>query len=91
MIPISTMRTFRRLSIKNAKDGTPASAASADAATPSAEHLQETTEEPVMLQAGSRARVVFEFCHDVAFMREGTTLLFRHGRTKCVGKVLRML
>ncbi|KAF9584598.1 GTP binding protein [Lunasporangiospora selenospora] len=43
------------------------------------------------LVVGSRARIVFKFCHGVVFMRKGTTVLFRHGRTKCIGKVLRMI
>ncbi|KAK3817880.1 MAG: P-loop containing nucleoside triphosphate hydrolase protein [Linnemannia elongata] len=54
-------------------------------------HEDFKDQDPVELQTGSRARVVFQFCHDVVFMREGTTVLFRHEGTKCVGKVLRML
>ncbi|KAF9978016.1 GTP binding protein [Actinomortierella ambigua] len=55
------------------------------------EEEENDDDQTVQLSVGSRARVVFEFCHDVVFMREGTTVLFRQGRTKCVGKVVRML
>ncbi|KAG0238751.1 GTP binding protein [Actinomortierella wolfii] len=57
----------------------------------SREEEEGDDDQTVQLSVGSRARVVFEFCHDVVFMREGTTVLFRQGRTKCVGKVVRML
>ncbi|KAI8348383.1 hypothetical protein B0O80DRAFT_490073 [Mortierella sp. GBAus27b] len=89
MIPISTMRRFRKLSTKNLSEGSPVATLSAEEQPTLVD--PEDDVEPVMLQAGSRAKVVFEFCHDVVFMREGTTVLFRHGRTKCVGKILRML
>ncbi|KAF9407933.1 GTP binding protein [Podila epigama] len=109
MVPIATMRTFRRLSMKtlesSCKSTNPGNGEAEGANTrQGGEHeqgeqkdddkdendddLQASAEE---LSTGSRARVVFRFCHDVAFMREGTTVLFRHGRTKCVGKVLGML
>ncbi|KAG0049155.1 GTP binding protein [Gryganskiella cystojenkinii] len=115
MIPISTMRTFRRMSIRRnsqpdlrhqvmdsnvrAYDRHVAESAAeingqeheVEKDVQEEEEEEEEESEPVELEAGSRARVVFRFCHDVAFMREGTTVLFRHGRTKCVGKVLRML
>ncbi|KAG0268878.1 GTP binding protein [Actinomortierella ambigua] len=55
------------------------------------EEDEEDEDQTVQLSVGSRARVVFEFCHEVVFMREGTTVLFRQGRSKCVGKVVRML
>ncbi|KAF8931178.1 hypothetical protein EDD21DRAFT_380938 [Dissophora ornata] len=113
MIPISTMRTFRRLTVKvdgeqeggsnvsatiaststndsaGGQEQDPIQSDSGDAVNDS--HEDEDGEGSAELQAGSRARVVFQFCHDVVFMRDGTTVLFRHGRTKCVGKVLRML
>ncbi|KAF9166470.1 GTP binding protein [Mortierella sp. AD011] len=98
MIPISTMRTFRRLSMKNSPPPTstpsdiePADSDSSQIDFPQEEQDEETAGESPELKTGSRARVVFRFCHDVAFMREGTTVLFRNGETKCVGKVLRML
>ncbi|KAG0020331.1 GTP binding protein [Podila clonocystis] len=98
MIPITTMRTFRRMSIKNSSHSDLLSSLPRGS---SSENIvvQDTKDEDededinpsAEMSTGSRARVVFRFCHDVAFMREGTTVLFRHGRTKCVGKVLRML
>ncbi|KAI1318955.1 GTP binding protein [Mortierella claussenii] len=116
MIPVSTMRTFRRLSVKrhtqmkglnssNDMEETMFSSADhhpdhgSDINSATEDQRQETKQEPAyenpedsaQLQTGSRARVVFQFCHEVVFMREGTTVLFRHGGTKCVGKVLRML
>ena len=111
MVPISTMRTFRRMSIRrnsqvDSRQNDQGSGHDAQTSTTSGQqssgHEDNTPDqddeddneeeaEAVELEAGSRARVVFRFCHDVAFMREGTTVLFRHGRTKCVGKVLRML
>ncbi|GJJ71320.1 hypothetical protein EMPS_03670 [Entomortierella parvispora] len=107
MVPISTMRTFRRMSIRrnnqsdsrqdeqSSTDNTPVSTTLNQGALDQEESAPDQDDddeaEAVELEAGSRARVVFRFCHDVAFMREGTTVLFRHGRTKCVGKVLRML
>ncbi|KAK3827016.1 MAG: hypothetical protein J3R72DRAFT_11655 [Linnemannia gamsii] len=107
MIPISTVRTFRRLSVQPPSVESslrPQPQDSNDAITTSTTDnsiLQGTKEagvggyedqdNPVKLETGSRARVVYHFCHDVVFMREGTTVLFRHEGTKCVGKVLRML
>ncbi|KAF9325358.1 GTP binding protein [Podila minutissima] len=100
MIPITTMRTFRRMSIKNSSH-TDLSSSSLPWGSSTGESMavqdtkdedeDEDTNPSAEMSTGSRARVVFRFCHDVAFMREGTTVLFRHGRTKCVGKVLRML
>ncbi|KAF9344428.1 GTP binding protein, partial [Mortierella sp. AD094] len=93
MIPISTMRTFRRLSVKNSPPptstlGVVELAGSELSQTNGPQEEQEEEEEAVgeslELKTGSRARVVFRFCHDVAFMREGTTVLFRNGETKCV-------
>ncbi|KAF9090694.1 GTP binding protein [Mortierella sp. GBA35] len=117
MIPISTVRTFRRLSVQPQQQlplvgsssgmstahsleclplDESSDTAAVDNMTQDTAHgidMDEEREEhdPVELQTGSRARVVFQFCHDVVFMREGTTVLFRHEGTKCVGKVLRML
>ncbi|KAF9917807.1 GTP binding protein [Lobosporangium transversale] len=109
MIPISTMRSFRRLSVRQDNHTpsliTPQSteikdSIAVDQSDTGCEPVNVLTgqtecdqvdEDPVELRTGSRARVVFQFCHDVQFMREGTTVLFRHGGTKCVGKVLRML
>ncbi|KAF9217679.1 GTP binding protein [Podila verticillata] len=100
MIPITTMRTFRRMSIKNSShsDLSSTSLPRGSSTGENTEVVQDTKDEDedgdnpsAEMSTGSRARVVFRFCHDVAFMREGTTVLFRHGRTKCVGKVLRML
>lgn len=100
MIPITTMRTFRRMSIKDSSH-TDLSSWSLPRGSSTGENMavqdtkdedeDEDTNPSAEMSTGSRARVVFRFCHDVAFMREGTTVLFRHGRTKCVGKVLRML
>ncbi|KAF9434160.1 GTP binding protein [Entomortierella beljakovae] len=93
MIHISTMRTFRGLSVKS----TPTQEANVVKSnlegnnTTQIEDDDEEVTDSTELGTGSRARVVFRFCHDVAFMREGTTVLFRNGETKCVGKVLRML
>lgn len=99
MIPITTMRTFRRMSIKNSSHSDLSSSSLARGSSTENIVVQDTKDEDededtnpsAEMSTGSRARVVFRFCHDVAFMREGTTVLFRHGRTKCVGKVLRML
>ncbi|KAG0031590.1 GTP binding protein [Podila clonocystis] len=98
MIPITTMRTFRRMSIKNSShsdlfSSLPQGSPSENIVVQDTkdEYEDEDINPSAEMSTGSRARVVFRFCHDVAFMREGTTVLFRHGRTKCVGKVLRML
>lgn len=100
MIPITTMRTFRRMSIKNSShsDLPLTSLPRGSSTSENTEAIQDTKDEDedednpsAEMSTGSRARVIFRFCHDVAFMREGTTVLFKHGRTKCVGKVLRML
>ncbi|KAG0272464.1 GTP binding protein [Linnemannia exigua] len=96
MIPISTVRTFRRLSVQPPSVGPSLCQQPQDSnddintSTTDNVTLQDQ-DNPVELEIGSRARVVFQFCHDVVFMREGTTVLFRHEGTKCVGKVLRML
>ncbi|KAF9111455.1 GTP binding protein [Mortierella sp. AM989] len=78
MIPISTMRTFRRLSVKNGTHSVSSSVvvkpADLNPEQPNEDNQEEQEEdagEPSELQTGSRARVVFRFCHDVAFMREG--------------------
>ncbi|KAF9202522.1 GTP binding protein [Haplosporangium sp. Z 27] len=97
MIPISTMRTFRRSSVKSNSPPIPAAndTNASDIDSTNVDQINDGQEEnegeSLELRIGSRARVVFQFCHDVAFMREGTTVLFRNGETKCVGKVLRML
>ncbi|KAF9946464.1 GTP binding protein [Mortierella alpina] len=100
MIPISTMRNFRRLSLNRTGGPTEASSSSSIAAHVDSvtdivdgghERVTADQEQDVELRSGSRARIVFRFCHEVVFMREGTTVLFRHGGTKCVGKVIRML
>ncbi|KAG0358964.1 GTP binding protein [Gamsiella multidivaricata] len=98
MIPVSTMRIFRRLSVDRGGGGTEHTNASLSGAEGQLQEQDEhegkdevEIEEPVELQTGNRAKVVFQFCHDVVFMRKGTTVLFRDGGTKCVGKVLRML
>ncbi|KAG9067244.1 GTP binding protein [Linnemannia hyalina] len=93
MIPISTVRTFRQLSVQPPSVGSSSRQQSQETSeTIDIEaHEDYKDQDPVELQTGSRARVVFQFCHDVVFMREGTTVLFRHEGTKCVGKVLRML
>ncbi|KAJ2736525.1 hypothetical protein IW152_000700 [Coemansia sp. BCRC 34962] len=43
------------------------------------------------LRTGDRARVVFQFIRHPEYLTEGTRLIFREGRTKGVGKVLRVL
>lgn len=93
MIPISTVRTFRRLSVQPPSVGSSSRHQSQETSETIDNEAREDykDQDPVELQTGSRARVVFQFCHDVVFMREGTTVLFRHEGTKCVGKVLRML
>jgi hypothetical protein len=97
MIPISTVRTFRRLSVQPPSVGSSSRppqepTETADIATTLQDTLEgDKDQDPVELQTGNRARVVFQFCHEVVFMREGTTVLFRNEGTKCVGKVLRML
>ncbi|KAG0264976.1 GTP binding protein [Mortierella polycephala] len=117
MIPVSTMRKFKRLSMNHKipprlNGSTDASKALTSTAINGSVHVGEGRDQSPHdaqdcvienemvehgetqdqeLQTGSRAKVVFRFCHEVVFMREGTTVLFRHGRTKCVGKVLRML
>ncbi|KAF9274301.1 GTP binding protein [Mortierella alpina] len=93
MVPISTMRNFRRLSFN--RTGEPTVAAHTNGRDENVDEGHEPAtsdqEQDVELRSGSRARIVFRFCHEVVFMREGTTVLFRHGGTKCVGKVIRML
>ncbi|CAO3569101.1 unnamed protein product [Mortierella alpina] len=93
MIPISTMRNFRRLSFNRAGGSREATCDSGgvDAVDERHELATADQEQDVELRSGSRARIVFQFCHEVVFMREGTTVLFRDGGTKCVGKVIRML
>jgi len=93
MIPISTMRNFRRLSFNRAGGSTEATCdnEAVDVVDERHELTAADQEQDVELRSGSRARIVFQFCHEVVFMREGTTVLFRHGGTKCVGKVIRML
>lgn len=93
MVPISTVRTFRRLSVQPPSVGSRSRQQSQETSETidNEAHEDYKDQDPVELQTGSRARVVFQFCHDVVFMREGTTVLFRHEGTKCVGKVLRML
>ncbi|KAF9932315.1 GTP binding protein [Linnemannia zychae] len=99
MIPISTFRTFRRLSLQpHSSNGTglhqsqDSKGVADDVITQKECTIEDNRDQDqVELETGSRARVVFQFCHDVDFMREGTTVLFRNEGTKCVGKVLRML
>lgn len=97
MIPISTVRTLRRLSaqppsgVSGSRPLQDANETIDSATTLQDSHEGDKDQDLVELQTGSRARVVFQFCHDVVFMREGTTVLFRHEGTKCVGKVLQML
>ncbi|KAJ2333021.1 hypothetical protein GGI00_002525, partial [Coemansia sp. RSA 2681] len=43
------------------------------------------------LRTGDRARVVFQFLRHPEYLTEGTRLIFREGRTKGVGKVVRVL
>ncbi|KAJ2834505.1 hypothetical protein GGI24_000362 [Coemansia furcata] len=43
------------------------------------------------LRTGDRARVIFQFIRHPEYLTEGTRLIFREGRTKGVGKVLRVL
>ncbi|KAF9177588.1 GTP binding protein [Haplosporangium sp. Z 767] len=114
MIPVSTMRKFKRLSMNHSiPSGLNGSTDTSQALTSISingsvhvdkgqdqspydvqdhiienEMVEHDETQDQELQAGSRAKVVFRFCHEVVFMREGTTVLFRHGRTKCVGKVL---
>ncbi|KAG9326677.1 hypothetical protein KVV02_002873 [Mortierella alpina] len=92
MIPISTMRNFRRLSFNHPRGSTAATHNGGfDTVDDAHEPPIADQGQDVELRSGSRARIVFRFCHEVVFMREGTTVLFRHGGTKCVGKVIRML
>ncbi|KAJ1804186.1 hypothetical protein LPJ75_005655, partial [Coemansia sp. RSA 2598] len=44
-----------------------------------------------LLRTGDRAKVLFQFIRHPEFILPGTRLIFREGRTKGVGKVLRVL
>ncbi|KAJ2008821.1 hypothetical protein GGI04_000961 [Coemansia thaxteri] len=43
------------------------------------------------LRTGDRARVIFQFVRHPEYLTEGTRLIFREGRTKGVGKVIKVL
>ncbi|KAJ1895217.1 hypothetical protein LPJ66_004727 [Kickxella alabastrina] len=55
----------------------------------SIEHADSNNES--LLRTGDRARVVFQFIRHPEFIAADSRLIFREGRTKGLGKVLRML
>lgn len=44
-----------------------------------------------LLRAGDKATVTFRFCHHGEFLNVGSTLLFREGRTKGLGRIIELL
>ena len=56
--------------------------------------LNETGTRPptaVGLTTGQRGHVIVRFAYEPEWLKPGWTILFRHGRLKCVGRVLRVL